>query len=138
MTCTSIDTTQVIDTRRAFGVWFIFFYALYLAILGLAHLHKQEEYRKKFQRFHDEIGYYHYFFIILGLIAHTNTASPVACAFWYVYVAAFGITFFAYFKNHKIIMVVSNAIHLALLFAIWLCIIIDSWWDFYTGRYVFN
>ena len=81
MVCSSINETSVVDTRRAFGVCFIFFYAIYMAVLGLAYLPKQEELKEKFKRMHDEMGYQHFFFIMLGLIAHTNTASPVACAF---------------------------------------------------------
>ena len=93
----------------------------------MAYLPKQPELKKKFRRMHDEIGYTHYFFIMLGLIAHTNTASPVACAFAYVYVAVFGLTLVGYLKEIHIVVLVSNAIQLALLFAIWLCIMIDSW-----------
>ena len=138
MTCTSVNETPIIDTRRAFGVWFIFFYAGYLAILALSRFLKDEDLRKNMKRMVDDIGFTHYFFVLLSLIAHTNTASPVAWAFWYVYVATFGLSFFGYFKEIPILPVAAYGIQLLLLFAIWLCLVIDDWCDFYIGRYVFN
>ena len=47
----------------------------------MAYLPKQEELKEKFKRFHNDIAYTHYIFMILGLIGHTNTASAAAVAF---------------------------------------------------------
>ncbi|CAI2383189.1 unnamed protein product [Moneuplotes crassus] len=99
---------------------------------------KMRKFRNKMRRMHDDMGYTHYFFILLGLIAHTNTASPVAVSFCYFYVAVFGLSFLGYFKDIHILPLVSYAIQLALLFGIWLCIMVDDWCDFFIGRYAFN
>ena len=55
MACSASTSDQIINTRRAFGVWYLFYYALYLAVLGLAYLPKQEELKTKFKRFHHDV-----------------------------------------------------------------------------------
>ena len=136
MACSASTSDQIINTRRAFGVWYLFYYALYLAVLGLAYLPKQEELKTKFKRFHHDMAYYHYFFVICTLVGHTNTAHPAACAFTYIYVAVFALTFVGYFKEIHILVIISTGVQLAWLFAIWMTIMVSDWWDFYTGRYI--